>query len=59
MTDEIQKCTEIFTTTGNYYELGAYTALFATTIVFSFMRKSIPGVIKSLLDAAVNAFKKK
>lgn len=59
MTEELTKCSEIFTGTGNYFELGAYAGFFIVTTVFAFMKKSIPSVIKSLLDAVVKAFSSK
>lgn len=59
MTEELQKCSEIFTSTGNHFELGAYAVFFVVTTVFAFMKKSIPSVIKSLMDAVVKAFSKK
>lgn len=59
MTEELQKCSEVFTNSENYFQLGAYAAFFITTTVFAFMKKSIPSVVKSLLEAVVKTFGKK
>lgn len=59
MTEELQKCSEIFTQTDNHFELASYVVFFGVTTVFAFLKKSIPEVLKSLMAALVKTFGKK
>ena len=59
MIDELEKCSNIFTSTGNYFELGSYAGFFLVTTIFAFTKKSIPGIVKSLLEITVKTFQKK
>ena len=60
MMEDLQRCTEIFSANSeNYLALGSYAVFFVTTLVFAFMKKSLPEVVKNILAALVKGFGKK
>lgn len=59
MSEDLQKCVEIFTNHENYLQLGVYGGFFVITLVFAFMKKSLPSFVTDLMKAAVGAVSKK